>query len=187
MWRRKSAGDTSDGSTGALFSRCASPSTTTGGTIATGAKAKETSTPAAVRATLSGRSTCENEVNNEVQNNRPHSRRDIDYHYGSQRANSRVTSTPNAPNVNNAVAKPNAAGATIEVPSHLGLSLVVTILSVVRGGRNAALSPASSAILVALGAPGHSLSPYNVLRCCRSISASSWTLHWCTAPIVGLP
>ena len=49
---------------------------------------------------------------------------------GVASVNSQATSTPN---VNNAVAKPNAAAATIEVPSHLGLSLVVAILSVVGG------------------------------------------------------
>src|SRR5258706_16306698 len=76
----------------------------------------------------------------------PSGRRDVDYHCSSQRANSRVTSTPNAPNVNNAVAKPNAAGATIEVPSHLGLSLVVTILSVVGGTLLYLLLPARSSL-----------------------------------------
>ena len=49
---------------------------------------------------------------------------------GVASVNSQATSTPN---VNNAVAKPNAAAATIEVPSHLGLSLVVAILSMVGG------------------------------------------------------
>ena len=49
---------------------------------------------------------------------------------GVASVNGQVTSTPN---VNNAVAGPNAAGATIGVPSHLGLSLLVAILSVVGG------------------------------------------------------
>jgi len=44
--------------------------------------------------------------------------------------NSQLTGIPN---VNNAVAKPNAAGAAIEGPSHLGLSVVVAVLSVVAG------------------------------------------------------
>jgi len=35
--------------------------------------------------------------------------------------------------VNNAVAKPNAAGAAIEGPSHLGISFVIAVLSVVAG------------------------------------------------------
>ena len=43
-----------------------------------------------------------------------------------------VTSTPNA-NANNAVAKPNAAGAAIDVPSHLGLSVVLSVLSLLGG------------------------------------------------------
>lgn len=45
---------------------------------------------------------------------------------GETSVNSQVTSTSN---VNNAVAKPNPAGTSIEVPSHLRLSLVVAILS----------------------------------------------------------
>ena len=39
----------------------------------------------------------------------------------------------NAPNANNAVAQPNAAGAAIDVPSHLGLSALITVLSVLGG------------------------------------------------------
>ena len=40
---------------------------------------------------------------------------------------------PNVLKVNNAAAKPNAAGTIIKVPSHPGLSFVVAILSVVGG------------------------------------------------------
>jgi chitin deacetylase len=50
---------------------------------------------------------------------------------GATSANSnQITSVPN---LNNAVAQPNAAGAAVGVPSHLDLSLVVAILSVVGG------------------------------------------------------
>ncbi len=68
---------------------------------------------------------------------------DVEYHCSSQCAghghgwatsvNSQVTSTPNVPKVNNATAKPSAVGTIIKVPSHLGLSLVVAILSALGG------------------------------------------------------
>ena len=46
-----------------------------------------------------------------------------------------VTNTPqaNSPNSNNAVSKPVAAGAAMVAPSHLGLSAVITVLSVLGG------------------------------------------------------
>jgi chitin deacetylase len=49
---------------------------------------------------------------------------------GAVSANIQATTTPN---VNNAVVKPNAASTAIGVPSHVGLSLVVAMLSVLGG------------------------------------------------------
>jgi len=49
------------------------------------------------------------------------------------RATSANTQTTGTSNANNAVARPNAAGVAIAAPSHLGLSLVITVLSVLGG------------------------------------------------------
>ena len=125
---------------------------TTGGTIPTGVDAEETSTPDATltykpittppTAVGAPPASTEAEANNEVPNNQPYVVIGTSTTIvvasapatGSETSiNSQVTNTPNVPNVNNAAVKPNAAGATIEQPSHLGLSLIIAILSVVGG------------------------------------------------------
>ena len=127
----------------------------TGGTTPTDAKVEVTSQPAAKGATPTytptqvtnpapavgapPASTEVTDTNNEVPNIQPYIVEgtstvivvaNAPATSGVASVNSQVTGTPN---VNNAVAEPNAAGATIGVPSHLGLSLLAAILSVVGG------------------------------------------------------